>query len=182
MGLDQYAYARIGDQDIEIAYWRKHANLEGWMSDLYKVKTGDEEVFNCKELVLDKHDLKMLEQDYKNLATSAGFLWSLDTPSSIHRGGRKICSWGQGFGPGPFCFWSATGLAFPELQLELVGFRQPAGRPATGTITPGWFWYEPGRANVWVRTRLHRIRVGTDQVAPASGRSCQSLPVIVLDT
>lgn len=80
MGLDQYAFARFGDQKTEIAYWRKHANLEGWMADLYRVKTGDEEVFNCKELVLDKHDIKMLEQDYKNLATAAGFFWGESYP------------------------------------------------------------------------------------------------------
>ena len=75
MGLDQYAFARIGDQDIEIAYWRKHANLEGWMADLYSVKHGGGELFNCKELALDKHDLKMLEQDYSSLPTAAGFFW-----------------------------------------------------------------------------------------------------------
>ena len=29
MGLDQYAFATKGDEKHEIAYWRKHANLQG---------------------------------------------------------------------------------------------------------------------------------------------------------
>lgn len=52
MGLDQYAYAFLGDPPkaptdfpapesaIEIFYWRKHADLEGWMSNLYYEKGG----------------------------------------------------------------------------------------------------------------------------------------------
>ena len=55
MGLDQYATARKGeatiDEDgyayykdsIELAYWRKHPNLEGFMSDLYYEKGGEDE-------------------------------------------------------------------------------------------------------------------------------------------
>ena len=80
MGLDQYAFATKGEERAEIAYWRKHANLEGWMADLYRVKTGDEEVFNCKELELDRHDLKMLEEEYKSLPTATGFFWGESYP------------------------------------------------------------------------------------------------------
>ena len=35
MGLDQYAFTRRQDEeDTYIIQWRKHANLEGWMSEL----------------------------------------------------------------------------------------------------------------------------------------------------
>ena len=42
MGLDQYAFARKNgeDENIEIMYWRKHANLEGWMAELYASRGG----------------------------------------------------------------------------------------------------------------------------------------------
>ena len=58
MGLDQYASARKGEpttddegytyyeDSMELAYWRKHPNLQGWMQDLYHEKGGEDE-FNC---------------------------------------------------------------------------------------------------------------------------------------
>ena len=41
MGLDMYAYiARKKSEDFnsarEIAYWRKHPNLQGWMENLWE--------------------------------------------------------------------------------------------------------------------------------------------------
>ena len=45
MGLDMYAYTstkpRDGDDESshrEIAYWRKHPNLHGWMQQLWERK------------------------------------------------------------------------------------------------------------------------------------------------
>ena len=73
MGLDQYATARKGDaitddegdtyyeDSIELAYWRKHPNLQGWMENLYHEKGGDES-FNCVDLELDLEDLDALEE------------------------------------------------------------------------------------------------------------------------
>ena len=29
MGLDQHAFARKGEEEIKLMYWRKHANLQG---------------------------------------------------------------------------------------------------------------------------------------------------------
>lgn len=67
MGLDQYAYiASKAGADYttrrEIAYWRKHPNLQGWMEKLYREKggTGD---FNGDELELTWDDLVALEKD-----------------------------------------------------------------------------------------------------------------------
>ena len=39
MGLDQYAYKVVAhdeDNRDEIAYWRKHPNLQGWMEQLWR--------------------------------------------------------------------------------------------------------------------------------------------------
>lgn len=100
MGLDQYAYAalradqrsdfnRTGEftdddfvnktvpKPINIAYWRKHPNLQGWMERLWWRKTGvplseDDQFlqnkyppgdFNGIELELTWEDLDQLEQD-----------------------------------------------------------------------------------------------------------------------
>ena len=62
MGLDQYAkkvkreynHETLTETVVktEIGYWRKHNALEGYMSDLYRTKTGDQGEFNCKTLSL----------------------------------------------------------------------------------------------------------------------------------
>ncbi len=102
MGLDMYAYvaARAGQQDeywesteynkdtgewvnksnvtkpIEIAYWRKHPNLHGWMEQLYRAKGGDGQ-FNGDELELTWEDLEQLEEAVLegDLPTTSGFFF-----------------------------------------------------------------------------------------------------------
>lgn len=101
MGLDMYAYvaARAGqhseffdgsefDKDIgeyvntkvtrpiEIAYWRKHPNLHGWMEQLYR-NNGGEGDFNGDELELTREDIDQLEQDIINgrLPETSGFFF-----------------------------------------------------------------------------------------------------------
>ena len=88
MGLDQYANARKGepqtDEDgytyyedsMELAYWRKHPNLQGWMEDLYYEKGGEQE-FNCVDLELTLDDLDALEQslDDEALPETVGFFF-----------------------------------------------------------------------------------------------------------
>ncbi len=89
MGLDQYAYAALrsgqrhdfyesgefvdGDwrntsvaQPVEISYWRKHPNLQGWMEKLAQEKNLEYTVFNGVELELTYQDLEQLEQDINN--------------------------------------------------------------------------------------------------------------------
>ena len=93
MGLDMYAYvaARAGQQQEfydgsafdketgdfenpkvtkprELAYWRKHPNLHGWMEQLWERKMqaegrDDPSSFNGIELELTYEDLEMLELD-----------------------------------------------------------------------------------------------------------------------
>ena len=88
MGLDQYATARRGEartddegytyyeDSMELAYWRKHPNLQGWMEDLYHEKGGEQE-FNCVDLELTLEDLNALEEslDDESLPETAGFFF-----------------------------------------------------------------------------------------------------------
>ena len=89
MGLDMFAYvaAKAYDhtpesQSRELAYWRKHPNLHGWMEQLWHRKgfplpNSDEPMFNGVELELDWEDLDQLEQDIKdgNLPQTRGFFF-----------------------------------------------------------------------------------------------------------
>jgi hypothetical protein len=88
MGLDMYAYVANKEQDHdtesssrELAYWRKHPNLHGWMEELYRAKGGDAEIFNGVEVELNYDDILQLEEDVKNgrLPSTSGFFFG--TPS-----------------------------------------------------------------------------------------------------
>jgi hypothetical protein len=104
MGLDQYATARKGeprtvkskytytdlegnehegvdenlewDDTIELATWRKHPNLQGWMEELWYEKGGEGD-FNCVELELTLRDLDSLEAtlDEESLPETVGFFF-----------------------------------------------------------------------------------------------------------
>ena len=88
MGLDQYATARRGEaktddegytyyeDSMELSYWRKHPNLQGWMEELYHEKGGEEE-FNCVDVELTLEDLDALEQslDESALPETVGFFF-----------------------------------------------------------------------------------------------------------
>ena len=103
MGLDQYAYvaAKAGAYDEyysdenydkaagdptkvskprELAYWRKHPNLQGWMKQLWEEKNpNDTEVtsFNGIEVELTWEDLERLELDIisSSLPDTSGFFF-----------------------------------------------------------------------------------------------------------
>ena len=83
MGLDQYAFATKGENKIELMYWRKHANLEGWMANLYAQRGGRGD-FNCVELQLFKNDLVSLKRDCDNLEVASGFFWGQSTDEDAH--------------------------------------------------------------------------------------------------
>lgn len=100
MGLDMYAYVgRKGqreefydgagfDKDTgdyvnpnvakprEIAYWRKHPNLHGWMHQLWESK-GNSGEFNGDELELTWEDLDELERavTHGQLPSTSGFFF-----------------------------------------------------------------------------------------------------------
>ena len=88
MGLDQYATARKGEpttdddgytyyeDSMDLAYWRKHPNLQGWMQELYYEKGGEGE-FNCVDVELTLEDLDALEStlDEEELPETVGFFF-----------------------------------------------------------------------------------------------------------
>ena len=92
MGLDMYAYAAAkpntswddGDAHREIAYWRKHPNLHGWMELLWNEKgrpgidnSFQDVMFNGIEVELTWEDLDRLEEDVTNgrLPSTSGFFF-----------------------------------------------------------------------------------------------------------
>ena len=105
MGLDMYAYvaAKEGqqrefyesaefdddtkefvnktvEQPREIAYWRKHPNLHGWMEQLWNSRNGgncDGSNFNGIELEITWDDLEILELDIMSgtLPSTSGFFF-----------------------------------------------------------------------------------------------------------
>jgi hypothetical protein len=103
MGLDMYAYVatRAGQQKEyydaanwdndskeitstvtqprEIAYWRKHPNLHGWMQQLWESQ-GNSGDFNGDELELTYDDLERLELDViaGTLPGTSGFFFGND--------------------------------------------------------------------------------------------------------
>ena len=116
MGLDQYAVARKGeprtvkseytytDQDgvekegfeeylewDELAEWRKHPNLQGWMEELWYEKGGEGE-FNCVDLELTLKDLDALEAtlDEEALPETAGFFFGTDSSDYYAEADREF--------------------------------------------------------------------------------------------
>ena len=103
MGLDMYAWAvptEIRDglgtdgyelpEDLsaagvntDLAYWRKHHHLHGWMQRLYAERTGieDESAFNCVFVELTLDDLDRLEEAIINdeLTPTEGFFFGSHT-------------------------------------------------------------------------------------------------------
>ena len=105
MGLDQYAYvaAKAGQQSEyyeaegefidgewrphkatvakprEIAYWRKHPNLQGWMENLAEKKGLKYGSFNGIELELSWEDLDDLERavTHGQLPETTGFFFEI---------------------------------------------------------------------------------------------------------
>ena len=103
MGLDMYAYVaqKAGQQSEyyegegdfvdgewkphkptvtkprEIAYWRKHPNLHGWMENLAERKGLKYNTFNGVELELTWEDLEELEKDINSqvLPSTQGFFF-----------------------------------------------------------------------------------------------------------
>ena len=81
MGLDAYGKVRSPEGEVkEIAYWRKHNALHGWMEKLYRKKGGTKE-FNCVPLELVEADLEMLELVVASakLPETGGFFFGSDS-------------------------------------------------------------------------------------------------------
>ena len=81
MGLDAYGKVKSPEGEVkEIAYWRKHNALHGWMEKLYRKKGGTEE-FNCVPLELFEADLEILELVVASakLPETGGFFFGSDS-------------------------------------------------------------------------------------------------------
>ena len=119
MGLDQYATARKGeprtvkseytytdhdgnehegvdeylewDDSIELATWRKHPNLQGWMEILWHEKGGEGE-FNCVDLELTLEDLDALEAtlDEEELPETSGFFFGSNADDHYAEADREF--------------------------------------------------------------------------------------------
>jgi hypothetical protein len=103
MGLDQYANARRGEaivddegytyyeDSMELAYWRKHPNLQGFMQELYYEKGGEGE-FNCVDVELTLEDLDSLEATLDNeaLPETAGFFFGSDSSEYYAEADREF--------------------------------------------------------------------------------------------
>ncbi len=92
MGLDQFAYSIDSDGNkTEIAYWRKHPNLQGWMENLWDSKGRPNQNedsdpmglsdFNCVPVELTYEDLDGLEQDIQQsrMPQTVGFFFGNDS-------------------------------------------------------------------------------------------------------
>jgi hypothetical protein len=94
MGLDQFAYRRLPDEDsdgnITITEWRKHNRLQGWMEQLWNDKgrpfNGELDdnpmgVFNCVEVEVTLSDLEQLEAhvENKSMPETGGFFFGSDS-------------------------------------------------------------------------------------------------------
>ena len=92
MGLDQYAHAidNNGEKE-ELAYWRKHPNLQGFMENLWHEKGCPNKPekpnslgmsdFNCVPVDLTHEDLDSLEKSVnsKELPETGGFFFGDDS-------------------------------------------------------------------------------------------------------
>ena len=80
----------------EIAYWRKHPNLHGWMARLWLAREGNElrelDNFNGIELELDADDLDLLEYVVKarELPGTSGFFFGNDADDYYYNDDLKF--------------------------------------------------------------------------------------------
>ena len=111
MGLDQYAAIRLDTKDEEgnyeseeLAYWRKHPNLQGFMEDLWEQKgrpnanvSSDENPFgsefNCVDLELTLEDIDALEASVKGdeLPETGGFFFGDDSSDHYKESDLEFC-------------------------------------------------------------------------------------------
>ena len=81
----EYWDTYVQPERVSIAVWRKHANLNGWMSQLAVEKEVVDTVdqFNCVDLVITLSDLKELKDEITGtgeLPHASGFFWGESTP------------------------------------------------------------------------------------------------------
>lgn len=93
----QYVNARVSEPR-ELAYWRKHPNLQGWMEQLWRERgcpgaQDDDPVFNGVELELDWEAIDRLEQAIRDgeLPTTQGFFFGADSDEHYRDRDLEFC-------------------------------------------------------------------------------------------
>ena len=78
----------------ELAYWRKHPNLHGWMEKLAEQKNLEYDSFNGVELELTWEDVDQLERAVKKckLPATAGFFFGNPSDQQYKEQDLKFCS------------------------------------------------------------------------------------------
>jgi len=97
----------------EVQYWRKHANLNGWMARLAASKgvVSSPDEFNCVYLVLDEEDIDALEASINGsgLPEAQGFFWGTSHPEDTESDLKFIARARQEFKNGNsvmyYCWW-----------------------------------------------------------------------------
>ena len=116
MGLDQYSelknhlwdeetkeYKYKEGEDVLIAQWRKHPNLQGWMENLWESKglrkTDEWNEFNSGvELILTLEDINRLEWEIreKNLPETEGFFFGENSDDEYKEEDLAFCEKARG--------------------------------------------------------------------------------------
>ena len=79
---------------IEIAYWRKHPSLHGWMENLWQKKNPEDmSSFNGIELELTWEDIDELEQAVRHgqLPFTDGFFFGKPSDNMYYEADLKFC-------------------------------------------------------------------------------------------
>ena len=124
MGLDMYAFTVpaewAGDTDTdytpdadrkttELFYWRKFNALHGWMEDLYRIKGGAKESFNCTTVRLTSEDLDRLEREASTLQPVEGFFFGEQTiyPEDLESVATFIAKAREALADGKACWYDS---------------------------------------------------------------------------
>lgn len=79
---------------VELAYWRKHPSLHGWMEQLWQRKNPEDmSTFNGVELELTWEDIDELEQAVRHgqLPFTEGFFFGKPADNAYYQDDLKFC-------------------------------------------------------------------------------------------
>jgi hypothetical protein len=79
---------------VELAYWRKHPSLHGWMEQLWQKKNPEDmSTFNGVELELTWEDIDELEQAVRHgqLPFTEGFFFGKPADNAYYEEDLKFC-------------------------------------------------------------------------------------------
>jgi hypothetical protein len=95
-GLPDFSYHPEDTKVEEFQYWRKHANLHGWMEALWTKKGGSDPDGFCTPLRLTLADLDALEADLRKLPHTTGFFFGV-SPTEGDEGFEEQVEEDRGF-------------------------------------------------------------------------------------